>query len=321
MISDIIFMIRTIDTDLLITVFAAVCSAVLFVMIVSPYMNRVEQKERYNKVIKQKRKELYEVSVQKNKNRNASARDTMVMFFKVQQLVGDLSQKMRGKLVQAGIRDPSAPLKYALARLFLIIIMGGIGLYITSTTYANAGQFIKFVIIIGLCGFGYALPGMWLKNITTKRRQEINASFPDSLDLLLICVQGGMGLNQALDRVAEEVSEFSPILAEELGVLSAEMSLLNDRKEAFREFAFRAGVGSARNFAMSLIQAEQYGTSISSALDVIADELRDIRMQEAERKAATLPSKLSLPMMVFVFPVLLIVIMAPMAIRAMSVAG
>ncbi|HEY8962992.1 MAG TPA: type II secretion system F family protein, partial [Alphaproteobacteria bacterium] len=149
-----------------------------------------------------------------------------------------------------------------------------------------------------------------------KRQEEINLSFPDALDMMLICVQGGISIEQAINRIAEEVAEHSAILAQELGFLGAELGLLNDRKSAFQGFAKRVGSGAAKSFATAMIQAEQYGTGISTALRVMADESRDMRMAEAERKAASLPPKLTVPMILFFLPALFIVILGPAGIQA-----
>ena len=133
--------------------------------------------------------------------------------------------------------------------------------------------------------------------------------------MMLICVQGGIGLEQTVERVADEVAEHSPILAEELGILSAEMAMLNDRRTALSDFGRRVG-GFGKSFATSLIQAEQYGTSVSQALKEMSTELRDIRMSNAEQKAASLPPKLTVPMILFFLPALFIIILGPAGIQA-----
>ena len=145
---------------------------------------------------------------------------------------------------------------------------------------------------------------------------EINISFPDALDMMLICVQGGIGLEQTINRIADEIAEHSATLAEEMGILAAEMGLLNDRRKALQDFARRVGSASARSFVTAMIQAEQYGTSVSEAMRVIAEDLRDQRMAEAERKAASLPPKLTVPMILFFLPALFIVILAPAFLSA-----
>ena len=175
---------------------------------------------------------------------------------------------------------------------------------------------MQIMIVAGVGFFGFKLPDILVKNIIVKRQQEFGISFPDALDMMLICVQGGIGLEQTIDRVASEVAEQSEVLAEELGILSAEMAMLNDRRRALQDFARRIGSTSAKSFATALIQAEQYGTSVSSALRVMSDELRDMRMAEAERKAASLPPKLTVPMILFFLPALFIIILGPAGMQA-----
>ena len=179
---------------------------------------------------------------------------------------------------------------------------------------------MTLISLFGAIFAGYKLPDVLIKNTILKRQEEINLTFPDSLDMMLICVQGGIGLEQTVDRVADEIAEHSPILAEELGLLSAEMAMLNDRREALQDFARRVGSGAAKSFATALIQAEQYGTSISQAMRVMSEELRDMRMAAAEQKAASLPPKLTVPMILFFLPALFIIILGPAGIQA-SAAG
>jgi tight adherence protein C len=163
--------------------------------------------------------------------------------------------------------------------------------------------------------FGWFLPGILIKNTIEKRQEEINITFPDALDMILVCVQGGISIEQAIVRISEEVADQSQILAEELGLLSAELGLLSDRRQAFADFAERVGGGAAKSFGTAMVQAEKYGTSISQALRVMADELREIRMSEAERKAAALPPKLTVPMIAFFLPPLFIAILGPAFIQ------
>ncbi len=164
--------------------------------------------------------------------------------------------------------------------------------------------------------FGFFLPAILVKNTPQKRQEEIQITFPDALVMMLICVQGGIGIESTINRIAERIVEHSPILGEELGILSAELAMLNDRKAAYRAFADRAGSMAARTFVNAMIQAEQYGSSVSNAMRVIAEELRDMRMATAENKAASLPPKLTVPMILFFLPVLFVVILGPAVIQA-----
>jgi tight adherence protein C len=229
-----------------------------------------------------------------------------------------MGDRARNKLLQAGIRDPSAPIKFMIARIFIPCFLVMIAMMFISGSQKEVPEIWRAIIITGAALFGFLLPGILVKNQAQKRLQEINYAFPDALDMMLICVTGGIGLEQTVNRIADEIAEHSPILAEELGILSAEMAMLQDRRSALQDFAKRVGSGAARSFATALIQAEQYGTSVSQAMRVMAEELRDARMGEAERKAASLPPKLTVPMILFFLPVIFVVILGPAVLQAIA---
>lgn len=309
------------DSDVLIVVGSALVAALSFVAFALPFLKRTEQKERYRNIIEKKRKELFLQTQQRLDGKagaggkKVSGRESMAMFFKVQELAGAMGERVRDQMLQAGIRSPTAPLKFVIARAALPVFFGLIAMAFLSASDKEINNFVVLAVILGAAGFGFMLPRILIKNMVVKRQQEIGQTFPDALDMMLICVQGGIGLEQTINRVAEEVSEHSPTLAEELGILSAEMSMLNDRKAALQDFARRVGSGAAKTFATAMIQAEQYGTSVSQAMRVLADELRDMRMQEAERKAMSLPPKLTVPMILFFLPALFIVILGPVGVK------
>jgi tight adherence protein C len=308
------------DKDMLIVMGSALAAAASFVAFAYPFLSRSEQKERYRSIIEKKRKELFNATkegLDKSivDEKSVSARESMAALYKLQKLAGDMGEKVRDKMLQAGIRDPSAPLKFVIARTILPILFGMLSVMFMAKSEKEISDGLAFFIVLGASGFGYALPGILIKNMIMKRQQEINFSFADALDMMLICVQGGIGLEQTVHKIAEEISGHSPMLAEELGILSAEMSMLNDRRAALQDFARRVGSGAGRSFATAMIQAEQYGTSVSQAMKVMAEELRDIRMQEAERKAMALPPKLTVPMILFFLPALFIVILGPVGVQ------
>ena len=213
-----------------------------------------------------------------------------------------MGEKARVTMLQAGIRNPKAPIYYLVARTLIPFLLVTIAWIVLASSEREISRGVVFMVLVGMAGAGFFLPRLLIKNHIIKRQQEIGLTFPDALDMMLICVQGGIGLEQTIDRIADEISEHAPTLAEELGILSAEMGMLNDRRGALREFAKRVGSGAARSFATALIQAEQYGTSVSNAMRVIADELREARMAAAEQKAASLPPKLTVPMILFFLP-------------------
>ncbi|MFN3701070.1 MAG: type II secretion system F family protein [Alphaproteobacteria bacterium] len=313
------------NDEILITLFASLLAAISFAAFALPFLNKTEKKERYLNVIEKRRKALFEASkndMNKKKSSDAglSAQESVAMMFKVQEMTGKMGERVRDKLLQAGYRNPKAPFKFLLAKIIVPVFLFLIALMFMSGVEKEMSGVMQLLIFGTAILFGFKLPDILVENQRQKRQMEINLSFPDSLDMMLICVQGGIGLEQTVDRVAMEIAEHSEVLAEELGILSAEMAMLNDRRKALQDFARRVGSGAAKSFATALIQAEQYGTSVSQAMRVMSEELRDMRMAAAEQKAAALPPKLTVPMILFFLPALFIVILGPAGIQA-SAAG
>jgi len=178
---------------------------------------------------------------------------------------------------------------------------------------------VKLAATIGAGVVGYYLPEVFVSNRIQARQQSIMRAFPDSLDLLLICVESGMSIELAFSRVSTEIGTQSVELAEELALTTAELSYLPQRRAAFENLASRCGHSGVRSVSAALIQSEKYGTGMGQALRVTAQENRDMRMSEAERKAAALPPKLTVPMMLFFLPVLFIVILGPAYIQYLQI--
>ena len=316
------------SNEMMITMFAALGAAISFAAFAFPFLQKSDQKEKTKSIIEKRRQDLYQVARETGgakivKEETVSARDSIAMFYKFQKLAGSMGEKARDKMLQAGIRNPKAHLKFMISRVVLPIVFSGLcALYLAALPEEKAySDGLSALMILGVALFGFKLPDILVKNIILKRQEEINITFPDALDMMLICVQGGIGLEQTIQRVAEEVAEQSEILAEELGILCAEMAMLNDRRRALQDFARRVGSGAGKTFATSLIQAEQYGTSVSQAMRVMSDELRDMRMAAAEQKAASLPPKLTVPMILFFLPVLFIIILGPAGIQVSGMRG
>jgi tight adherence protein C len=220
------------------------------------------------------------------------------------------------KLVRAGFRGPQAEITFLFFRL-----VAPIGFLIFSLFYLfvikDFGQpvMIRLGIAIGATFVGIKSPEIFLSNHTAKRQLSIRRAWPDALDLLLICVEAGMSIEGAFRRVSQEVGTQSVALAEELTLTTAELSYLQDRRVAYENLAHRTGLDSVKAVTTALIQAERYGTPLGTALRVLAQESRDMRMSEAEKKAAGLPPKLTVPMILFFLPVLFVVIMTPALIQ------
>lgn len=305
-------------SDTMIIFISAIIAAISFAAATLPLLLKNEKRDRYKNIIEKRRKDLFAEAKQqatvKMSADNVSAKDSLTAMFRLQQMMGEFGERVRDRLLMAGVRSPDAPMKYILASLVLPVVGVMLALLFMSKSPDLSGM-TRMMIMSGAGLFGYFLPRILVENIGQKRIAEINLTFPDALDMMLICVQGGMGLEQTVNRIAEEISENSPILAEELGILSAEMAMLNDRRIALQDFSRRVGGGAGKSFASALIQAEQYGTSVSQAMKVMSEELRDMRMQTAEQKAASLPPKLTVPMIAFFLPVLFVVILGPAIIQ------
>jgi tight adherence protein C len=162
-------------------------------------------------------------------------------------------------------------------------------------------------------------PNLFLKNKIQRRQLSIKRAFPDALDLLLICVESGMSIETAFRKVSEEIGTQSVALAEEFTLTTAELSYLPDRRQAYENLVQRTGLDGVKAVGIALQQAERYGTPLGTTLRVLAQENRDMRMSEAEKKAAGLPPKLTVPMILFFLPVLFVVILGPAAIKVMSI--
>lgn len=305
-----------ITSDMVVVMLSALLAALTVVAIALPLVLRSEKKEKYRAVIEKKRRDLFRQTRDEMENKTGIAVDrtaaqSLTTMYQLQKLAGNASIKARNLMLSAGIRNPKAPLYYLLARIFLPILFSLIAMMFLSGMEKELASGVE-LMVLGLAGvFGFYLPRILVKNTADKRQEEIGLAFPDSLDMMLICVQGGVGIESAINKIADNVADHSEVLAEELGLLSAELGMLNDRRAAFMGFATRAGSGAARSFANAMLQAEQYGTSVSKAMRVLADEQRDARMAEAERKAASLPPKLTVPMILFFLPALFVTILGP----------
>jgi len=225
----------------------------------------------------------------------------------------------RKKLMMAGFRGQGPVFTFMTARLTLPFVVAIIvGIYVYLLNGFELDPFGRLLATIGGFLSGFYLPNIYITNIVTKRQQKVREAWPDSLDLLLICVEAGMSIEAAFQKVGEEVGPSCPELAEELGLTTAELSYLQERKQAYANLAERTGLDSVRGVVTALIQSEKYGTPLGQSLRVMAKESRDLRMQEAEKKAAALPPKLTVPMIGFFLPVLFAVILGPAIMQVMN---
>ena len=221
-------------------------------------------------------------------------------------------ENSREKLASAGYRGQAPLITFMFFRFVMPFIVFGVVLfYLFVILSPDWSAFQKVLAAFIGAAIGFYLPDMFVNNMIQRRQQSIMRVFPDALDLMLICVESGMSIETAFSRVSTEIGSQSPELAEELALTTAELSYLPDRRQAFDNLAKRCGHDGVKQVATALNQAEKYGTPLGQALRVTANENREMRMQEAERKAASLPAKLTVPMIIFFLPCLFIVIMGP----------
>jgi tight adherence protein C len=222
----------------------------------------------------------------------------------------------RDKLTQAGYRGQAPYITFLFFRMVtpLLFFIAAI-LYVFLISHMQQSMPIKVGICVGAAWLGLQAPMLFLKNAISKRQLSIKRAFPDALDLLLICVESGMSIEAAFRKVSVEVGSQSVPLAEEFTLTTAELSYLQDRKTAYENLAKRTGIEGVKSVCLALQQSEKYGTPLGQSLRVMAQENRDMRMNEAEKKAAALPPKLTVPMILFFLPVLFVVILGPTGIK------
>jgi tight adherence protein C len=225
----------------------------------------------------------------------------------------------RDKLVMAGYRGQAPYITFLFARLVTpIVLFVGAVLYVFVISHLQKSMPVKIGICVGTAYAGLQAPMLFLRNAISKRQLSIRRAFPDALDLLLICIESGMSIEAAFRKVAVEIASQSIALSEEFTLTTAELSYLQDRKVAYENLAKRTGLDGVKSVCLALQQSERYGTPLGQSLRVMAQENRDMRMNEAEKKAAALPPKLTVPMIVFFLPVLFVVILGPTGIKVAS---
>ncbi|MGL9620605.1 type II secretion system F family protein [Bradyrhizobium sp. U531] len=222
----------------------------------------------------------------------------------------------RDKLIMAGYRGQAPYITFLFARMVapIVLFVGSI-VYVFLIAHMEQSMPVKIGFCVGAAYLGLQAPMLFLRNAISKRQLSIKRAFPDALDLLLICIESGMSVEMAFRRVATEIVGQSIALSEEFALTTAELSYLQDRKVAYENLARRTGLEGVKSVCLALQQAERYGTPLGHSLRVMAQENRDMRMTEAEKKAAALPPKLTVPMILFFLPVLFVVILGPTGIK------
>jgi len=226
----------------------------------------------------------------------------------------------RTLLIRAGYRGQAPYIGFLFFRMLAPIGMFAFAMiYIFLILKLDQPLFLKLAMAMAAAWLGMRIPTLFIRNRIARRQLSIRRAFPDALDLLLICVESGMSVEAAFKKVSQEITGQSIPLAEEMTLTTAELSYLQERRQAFDNLAKRTDLEGVKAVCTALIQAERYGTPIGQALRVLSQEIRDMRMSEAEKKAAALPPKLTVPMILFFLPVLFVVILGPAAIQVMAI--
>ena len=318
------FLIDSINTKSLAMVSAAIAAAATVLTVAMPLL-AVDSLGRRMKTValereKIRQRERERLAQSQQKARHTSARQSIqavVERFNLKKWFGQ--EEARLKLVQAGYRGQAPYVTYLFFRMVTPVLLALLtGLYLFIVIDLHQPVLVKIGLCIAAAYSGMHLPLVILKNKIQRRQLSIRRAFPDSLNLLLICVESGMSIETAFKKVSDEVGSQSVALAEELMLTTAELSYLPDRRQAYDNLAQRTDLEGVKSVCMALQQAERYGTPLAHMLRVMAQENRDMRMAEAEKKAAGLPPKLTVPMILFFLPVLLIVILGPSAIKVMA---
>lgn len=225
----------------------------------------------------------------------------------------------RRQLITAGYRSGKAPVFFVGAKLFLAVLTAAL-IALVPVKFLGFPTFailVFYYVLAATCG--YYAPIVWLKSRISARKDALNRAIPDALDLMVVCVEAGLGLDQAIGRVGEEVKRTHPALSDELNLMALELRTGVSRQEALRNFALRTDMEETRNLVALLIQTDRFGTSIGQALRVHADAMRTTRRLKAEELAAKLPVKLLFPLVFFIFPSMFIVIIGPAGIKMVRV--
>jgi tight adherence protein C len=219
------------------------------------------------------------------------------------------------KMAQAGYRNKEFAVVVIFARMVLPIVLGFVGVVVLywAELFPDWSSFKRFMGFAALVVAGYKGPELFLKNKAGKRTDAIRKGLPDALDLLVICAEAGLTVDAAFNRVAKELGRAYPELGDEFALTAIELSFLTERRQAFENFAYRVDLDAVKGVVTTMIQTERYGTPLASALRVLSAEFRNERMMRAEEKAARLPAIMTVPLILFILPVLFIVILGPAA--------
>ena len=309
------------DVRFMTMLFAAIAASAAAYTLITPMFAGEGLQKRMKAVASERERMRQRERDRMNRTEKVSLRQSPKQF--VQKIVDDFNltkwlaqEEARDKLVMAGYRGQAPYMTFLLFRLVMpIIFFIGAVIYVFFISHMEQTGLMKAGMCLGATWAGMQAPMLFLKNAISKRQLSIRRAFPDALDLLLICIESGMSIEAAFRKVSQEIGSQSIPLAEEFTLTTAELSYLQDRKTAYENLAKRTGLEGVKSVCLALQQSERYGTPLGQTLRVMAQENRDMRMNEAEKKAAALPPKLTVPMIVFFLPVLFVVILGPTGIK------
>jgi tight adherence protein C len=313
------------DPKMMASVFAAIAAMATVITLAMPLLARNDLNKRMNAVSIEREKLRQRERERLARGDKVQLRQTPKQYmkrvvdqFNLGKWVGQ--EEAREKLIQAGYRGQAPYVTYLFFRMVSpIVAFMASAFYLFFVVQMDRPPTVKLGMCLTAAFIGMQLPWLFLKNKIGKRQLSVRRAFPDALDLLLICVESGMSIEAAFRKVSQEIGSQSIPLAEELTLTTAELSYLQDRKVAYENLARRTDLEGVKAVCVALQQSERYGTPLGQTLRVMAQENRDMRMSEAEKKAAALPPKLTVPMILFFLPVLFIVILGPAAIRVMAI--
>ena len=309
------------DARLMTMIFAAIAAGATVFTLVSPLFANDGLNKRMKSVADERERIRQRERDRLAKTEKVSLRQSPKQV--VQKVVADFNltkwlaqEAARDKLIMAGFRGEAPYMTFLFCRLLTPIMMFiATAVYVFFVAKMDQTLMVKAGICVAAAYLGMHAPMMYLKNAIKKRQLSIKRAFPDALDLLLICVESGMSVELAFRKVSSEIGSQSIPLAEEFTLTTAELSYLSDRKVAYENLSKRTGLDGVKSVCMALAQSERYGTPLGTTLRVMAQENRDARMTEAEKKAASLPPMLTVPMVLFFLPVLFVVILGPTGIK------
>jgi tight adherence protein C len=308
-----------IDVVMVATFMAAIATFAVLVAIYAATTVKDPMAKRV-KALNERREQLKAGIVASTSKRRRNITNKNEVADKVRSVLGSLKmlqaeqlEKAQRKLMQAGIRSKDLAVVVIFARLVLPIMIGStviVGVYFLDW-FPEWGPIKRYGLTAFALVGSYKAPDVWLKNKISKRSNAVRKGLPDALDLLVICAEAGLTVDAAFNRVARELGKAYPELGDEFALTSIELGFLTDRRSAFENLANRIDLDAVRGVVTTMIQTEKYGTPLASALRVLAAEFRNERMMRAEEKAARLPAIMTVPLILFILPVLFIVILGP----------